>query len=149
MARAHTHSSADAAEADASFHRAPFNATGNDMPARMDLLLEPGLRVRDRVVHAHEQIDDPVPSHRAVLDAVRDQDPARAELAMLDLLAKAVHDLDQVTRAGTPPGALTAGPRDRPVTAALRAISASRGPKPAPTVAGEGCSFSGRRAGVR
>ncbi|MER6746815.1 DNA-binding FadR family transcriptional regulator [Streptomyces sp. PvP037] len=60
-ARAHTHSSADAAEADASFHRAPFNATGNDMLARMDLLLEPGLRVRDRVVHAHEQIDDPVP----------------------------------------------------------------------------------------
>jgi len=99
MARAHTHSSADAAEADASFHRAPFNATGNDMLARMDLLLEPGPRVRDRVVHAHEQIDDPVPSHRAVLDAVRDQHPARAELAMLDLLAKAVHDLDQVTRA--------------------------------------------------
>ncbi|WP_084828392.1 FCD domain-containing protein [Streptomyces griseoflavus] len=98
MARAHTHSSAEAAEADASFHRAPFNATGNDMLARMDLL-EPGLRVRDRVVHAHEPADNPVPSHRAVLDAVRDQIPARAELAMLDLLAKAVHDLDQVTRA--------------------------------------------------
>lgn len=41
---------------------------------------------------------DPVPSHRAVLDAVRDQDPARAERAMVNLLAKAVADLDHLTR---------------------------------------------------
>ncbi|MFF5157866.1 FadR/GntR family transcriptional regulator [Streptomyces sp. NPDC000348] len=102
MARAHTHSPADAAEADAAFHRALLDATGNEMLARMDLLLEPGLRARDRVVHSHGRTDDPVPSHQAVLDAVRDQDPARAELAMLDLLAKAVHDLDQVTRAPDP-----------------------------------------------
>lgn len=97
MARAHTHSPADAAEADAAFHRALLNATGNEMLARMDLLLEPGLRERDRMVHSHDRTDDPVPSHQVVLDAVRDQDPTRAELAMLDLLAKAVHDLDQVT----------------------------------------------------
>ncbi|MFF3494699.1 FadR/GntR family transcriptional regulator [Streptomyces sp. NPDC002795] len=88
---------AAAAEADAAFHRALLNATGNEMLARMDMLLEPGLRERDRVVHAHDQAADPVPSHKAVLDAVRDQDPARAELAMLELLAQAVHDLDQAT----------------------------------------------------
>lgn len=63
----------------------------------MDLLLEPGLRERDRVVHSHSQASDPLPSHQAVLDAVREQDTARAELAMLDLLAQATHDLDQVT----------------------------------------------------
>ncbi|TDC15818.1 FadR family transcriptional regulator [Streptomyces sp. 8K308] len=97
MARAHARSSADAAEADAAFHRALLSATGNEMLARMDLLLEPGLRERDRVVHSHDQANDPVPSHRAVLDAIRDQDPARAELAMLDLLAKATHDLDRIT----------------------------------------------------
>ncbi|MDT0614149.1 FadR/GntR family transcriptional regulator [Streptomyces lancefieldiae] len=95
MGRAQTDSS-DAAEADAAFHRALLVATGNEMLARMDMLLEPGLRERDRLVHAHASVDDPVPSHRAVLDAVRDGDAARAELAMLDLLAKAVEDLDQL-----------------------------------------------------
>ncbi|MGW4027313.1 FadR/GntR family transcriptional regulator, partial [Streptomyces sp. NPDC005009] len=98
MAEAHAHSPEGAAEADASFHRALLNATGNEMLARMDLLLEPGLRERDRVVHSHSQASDPLPSHKAVLDAVRDQDAARAELAMLDLLAQATHDLDQATR---------------------------------------------------
>ncbi|MFJ8955098.1 FadR/GntR family transcriptional regulator [Streptomyces sp. NPDC102381] len=103
MAEAHAHSPADAAAADTAFHRALLNATGNELLARMDLLLEPGLRERDRVVHSHH-VDDPVPSHGAVLDAVRDQDPARAELAMLDLLAKAVQDLDHVTRHTPAPG---------------------------------------------
>ncbi len=70
----------------------------------MDLLLEPGLRARDRMVHSHSEASDPLPSHKAVFDAVRDQDAARAELAMLDLLAQATHDLDQVTgdRSATP-----------------------------------------------
>ncbi|MGW2261336.1 FadR/GntR family transcriptional regulator [Streptomyces sp. NPDC001780] len=96
MTEAHAHSPADAAEADAAFHRALLNATGNEMLARMDLLLEPGLRERDRVVHSRNRAVDPIPSHQAVLDAVRDQDAARAELAMLDLLAQATHDFDQV-----------------------------------------------------
>ncbi|GAA2433327.1 FadR/GntR family transcriptional regulator [Streptomyces glaucus] len=96
MGQAHAESS-DAAEADAAFHRALLAATGNEMLQRMDMLLEPGLRERDRMVHAHGDADDPVPSHQAVLDAVRDQDPARAELAMLDLLAKATEDLDHLT----------------------------------------------------
>lgn len=85
-----------AAEADAAFHRALLVATGNELFARMDLLLEPGLRARDRLVHAHTDVDDPVPSHRAVLDAVRDGDAPRAELAMLDLLAKALEDIDNM-----------------------------------------------------
>ncbi|MER6983536.1 FCD domain-containing protein, partial [Streptomyces carpinensis] len=88
--------SAAAAEADAAFHRALLAATGNEMLRRMDMLLEPGLRERDRMVHTHSDADDPVPSHRAVLDAVRDQDPARAEFAMLDLLAKSAEDLEHV-----------------------------------------------------
>ncbi|WP_086723492.1 FadR/GntR family transcriptional regulator [Streptomyces carpinensis] len=95
MGRAQVDSAA-AAEADAAFHRALLAATGNEMLRRMDMLLEPGLRERDRMVHTHSDADDPVPSHRAVLDAVRDQDPARAEFAMLDLLAKSAEDLEHV-----------------------------------------------------
>ncbi|MFD7769222.1 FadR/GntR family transcriptional regulator [Streptomyces sp. NPDC059787] len=91
--------SAAAAEADATFHRALLAATGNEMLRRMDMLLEPGLRERDRMVHAHGDADDPVPSHRAVLDAIRDQDPAHAERAMVNLLAKAVADLDHLAHA--------------------------------------------------
>lgn len=103
MSRARADSSA-AAEADASFHRALLAATGNEMLARMDLLLEPVLRERDRMVHSHAGAQDPVPSHRAVLDAIRDRDPARAELAMLDLLNLAVQDLNQVAGYSTPEG---------------------------------------------
>ncbi|MFH9729723.1 FadR/GntR family transcriptional regulator [Streptomyces sp. NPDC017260] len=103
MGRARSDSAA-AAEADAAFHRALLAATGNEMLRRMDLLLEPGLRERDRMVHSSGDADDPVPSHRAVLDAVRDRDPARAELAMLDLLAKAAADVDHMTHtSGTVP----------------------------------------------
>ncbi|MGW7279609.1 FadR/GntR family transcriptional regulator [Streptomyces sp. NPDC054844] len=90
---------AAAAEADVAFHRALLAASGNELLRRMDMLLEPGLRERDRMVHAHADADDPVPSHRAVLDAIRDGAPARAESAMLDLLAKAAEDLDHLTRA--------------------------------------------------
>ncbi|WP_432741668.1 FCD domain-containing protein [Streptomyces sp. JH002] len=90
-----------AAEADTAFHRALLAATGNELLRRMDMLLEPGLRERDRMVHAHADADDPVPSHRAVLDAVRERDPARAEAAMLDLLAKAAQDSDHLARTRT------------------------------------------------
>ncbi|MFJ6850975.1 FadR/GntR family transcriptional regulator [Streptomyces sp. NPDC091271] len=110
MGRAQADPSA-AAESDAAFHRALLAATGNEMLTRMDMLLEPGLRERDRLVHAHAEADDPVPSHQAVLDAVRDRDPARAELAMLDLLAKAANDLDRITAGseGSPTGQHTSG----------------------------------------
>ncbi|MFJ8652520.1 FadR/GntR family transcriptional regulator [Streptomyces rochei] len=102
--------SAAAAEADAAFHRALLAATGNEMLTRMDLFLEPGLRERDRLVHAHAAAGDPVPSHRAVLDAVRDRDPVRAELAMLDLLAKAAEDVDRLTgRSAAPTGSRPSG----------------------------------------
>ncbi|MGR3936010.1 FadR/GntR family transcriptional regulator [Streptomyces sp. BRA346] len=90
------------ADADAAFHRALLAATGNELLARFDLVLEPGLRERDRLVHAHGDADDPVPSHRRVLDAVRDRDAPRAELAMLDLLAKAAEDVGAA--ASRPPG---------------------------------------------
>jgi DNA-binding FadR family transcriptional regulator len=47
--------------------------------------------MRDKVVHSTSH-DDPVPSHRRVLDAIRDADEPAAELAMRDLIDKASHD---------------------------------------------------------
>ncbi|MET9356989.1 FCD domain-containing protein [Streptomyces sp. NPDC006617] len=76
MGRART-DSLGAAEADAAFHRALLAATGNETLARMDMLLEPGLRKRGRLVHAHAPVDEPVPTQRAVFDAVREGDAAR------------------------------------------------------------------------
>ncbi|MEU8827448.1 FCD domain-containing protein [Streptomyces sp. NPDC048636] len=86
-----------AAEADAAFHRALLTATGNELLARLDLVLEPGLRARDRLVHGGGDAGDPAPSHRRVLEAVRDRDAAGAERAMVELLAKAADDIGKAT----------------------------------------------------
>lgn len=92
---------AHAVTADLAFHRALLAATHNELLARMEIVIESGLAERDQLVHSSEDPDDPVPSHRAVLDAVRDQDPAAAEAAMRALLDQAVRDLDRVRGAST------------------------------------------------
>ncbi|WP_079170085.1 FadR/GntR family transcriptional regulator [Mangrovactinospora gilvigrisea] len=93
-----------AAAADAEFHRALQAATGNEMLARLHSLLEPALRARDTLVHSSSGgEDDPVPGHRAVLDAVRARDADAAARAMAELLAHAEHDARQAAH-GTAPG---------------------------------------------
>jgi GntR family galactonate operon transcriptional repressor len=87
---------AHAVEADLAFHRALLAATHNELLERMEMVIESGLAHRDEIVHSTLQGEDPVPSHRAVLDAVRDQDPDAAERAMRALLDQAVRDLDRV-----------------------------------------------------
>ncbi|WP_210593432.1 FadR/GntR family transcriptional regulator [Streptomyces sp. GESEQ-35] len=87
---------ADAVDADLAFHRALLAATHNELLERMEMVIEPGLAHRDRIVHSHPHSQDPVPAHRAVLDAVRDQDPRAAEKAMRALLDQAGRDLDRV-----------------------------------------------------
>ncbi|RFU82649.1 FadR family transcriptional regulator [Streptomyces triticagri] len=85
---------AAAASADAEFHRALLAASGNEMLARLHELMEPALRARDSIVHAYpDAADDPVPSHRAVLEAIRRRDADGATAAMVELLAKAETDL--------------------------------------------------------
>ncbi|GAA2133039.1 FadR/GntR family transcriptional regulator [Actinomadura napierensis] len=85
-----------AVQADLDFHRGLLTATHNELLERMEVVIEVGLAERDRLVHGVRPHDDPVPSHRAVLDAVRDADPDRAEQAMHDLLSKAARDLDDI-----------------------------------------------------
>ncbi|MGW2031110.1 FadR/GntR family transcriptional regulator [Streptomyces sp. NPDC001356] len=85
-----------AVEADLAFHRALLAATHNELLERMEMVIESGLAHRDRLVHSSPHGEDPVPAHRAVLDAVRDRDPRAAEAAMHALLEQAGRDLDRV-----------------------------------------------------
>jgi DNA-binding FadR family transcriptional regulator len=82
--------------ADLCFHRALLAATQNELLERMEVVMETGLAERDRLVHGLEQHDDPVPSHRAVVDAIRAHDASAAERAMRGLLDKAVRDVEKV-----------------------------------------------------
>ncbi|MEU3183332.1 FadR/GntR family transcriptional regulator [Streptomyces sp. NPDC006923] len=91
---------AHAVEADLAFHRALLAATHNELLERMEMVIESGLAHRDQIVHSSPHGEDPVPSHRAVLDAVRARDRDAAEHAMRVLLDQAVRDLDKVH--GTP-----------------------------------------------
>jgi DNA-binding FadR family transcriptional regulator len=86
--------------ADLVFHRALLTATHNELLQRMEVVLETGLAERDRLVHGAGH-DDPVPSHKMVLDAIRAGDPDAAEGAMRDLLDKARRDLERVSRGRT------------------------------------------------
>jgi GntR family transcriptional regulator, galactonate operon transcriptional repressor len=86
-----------AVEADLCFHRALLNATRNELLERMEAVLESALAARDQLVHGTEYAsDDPVPSHRAVLDGVRAADADAAEAAMRALLDKAVSDEERL-----------------------------------------------------
>ncbi len=89
--------SRSAVEADLSFHRALLIATHNELLERMETVLESALAARDQLVHGTEDAsDDPVPSHRAVLDGVRAGDADAAEAAMRALLDKAVSDAERL-----------------------------------------------------
>ncbi|MFB6723799.1 FadR/GntR family transcriptional regulator [Kribbella sp. NPDC056345] len=85
-----------AVAADLAFHRALLAATGNELLTKMEVIMETGLADRDRLVHKVKPSDDPVPSHRRVLEAIRAHDPVAAEQAMRELLAKAAEDLHEV-----------------------------------------------------
>ncbi|WP_427924844.1 FadR/GntR family transcriptional regulator [Streptomyces sp. cg40] len=85
-----------AVEADLAFHRALLAATHNELLERMEMVIESGLAHRDRIVHSAPHSEDPVPAHRAVLDAVREKDPQAAEAAMRALLDQAGRDLDRL-----------------------------------------------------
>jgi GntR family transcriptional regulator, galactonate operon transcriptional repressor len=93
----------DAVEADLDFHRALFGATHNQLLIEMQRVLANGLAMRDKVVHAAERTDDPVPSHLAVLDAIKAGDAPKAEAAMRQLLDKADEDFRAATAAADRP----------------------------------------------
>ncbi|WHT22496.1 FCD domain-containing protein [Crossiella sp. CA-258035] len=84
--------------ADLAFHRALLSATHNNFLVQIERVIAIGLAARDRLVHGADPADDPVPSHRAVYEAVRAGDPVAAEAAMRALVDKSSADLDRVKR---------------------------------------------------
>ncbi|MEV0398548.1 FCD domain-containing protein [Actinoallomurus sp. NPDC050550] len=82
--------------ADLEFHRALLVTSGNELLIRMDVMMGAGLASRDALVHSAAGTADAVPSHRAVLEAIRAGDAGAAEDAMRALLLQSWHDLDRV-----------------------------------------------------
>ncbi|HKT01158.1 MAG TPA: FCD domain-containing protein, partial [Rugosimonospora sp.] len=82
-----------AVAADLAFHQALLAATHNELLVRMKPLMETGLAERDRMVHEARTGDDPLPSHRAVVTAIRRRQPEQATRAMHRLLRQAGEDL--------------------------------------------------------
>jgi DNA-binding FadR family transcriptional regulator len=79
--------------ADVAFHRCLLLATHNEFLSQIGRVLEVGLAERDRMVHEANPADDPVPSHRAVYEAISARDALAAEAAMFGLLDKSTTDL--------------------------------------------------------
>jgi GntR family galactonate operon transcriptional repressor len=82
-----------AVAADLAFHRALLAATHNELVQRMEVVIETGLAERDRMVHGAAGPRDPVPSHKAVVDAIRRHNPAQSARAMGELLDQAIEDV--------------------------------------------------------
>jgi len=89
---------AAAVDADLAFHRALLAATHNELIQRMEVLIETGLAERDRMVHGAAGPGDPVPSHRAVVEAIRRHNPTLAARAMGKLLDQAIEDVARLER---------------------------------------------------
>lgn len=83
-------------EADLDFHRLLLTMPGNSFLSRIERVIAIGLAERDRIVHAAAPEADPVPSHRAVLDAITVRDPDAAEAAMHALVNQAGEDLGRI-----------------------------------------------------
>jgi DNA-binding FadR family transcriptional regulator len=86
-----------AAEADVAFHAALLRATRNDLVASLHGVIEQGLRERDLIVHAEPDAEDPMPAHRAVVDAIAARDPDAAAAAMRSLLERAAEHFEYLT----------------------------------------------------
>jgi GntR family galactonate operon transcriptional repressor len=89
-------------QADLAFHRRLMTATHNNFLMRMERIIAIGLAERDKLVHSTSPAEDPVPSHRKVVDAIVAGDPAAAEQAMLALVTKAQDDLEKAQRMTRP-----------------------------------------------
>ena len=81
--------------ADLEFHRLLMAATHNAFLTQVERIIAIGLAERDKLVHGRVE-DDPVPSHRAVLDAIKAREPEAAYEAMRALVDKSGADLDRL-----------------------------------------------------
>ena len=77
------------AQADVEFHEALQVATQNELIKKMGKLILPLLKIRDNLVEYEIVEADFIIQHQAILDAIIDEDPDSAELAMKVLLETA------------------------------------------------------------
>jgi DNA-binding FadR family transcriptional regulator len=99
MARLDAAATGDAvahAKADLDFHRAVLEAAGNELLVRFAVILEPALLARDHLAFTHAADSGFLEQHRAVLDAIAEQEPERAHQAMADLMATAKTDIQRI-----------------------------------------------------
>jgi DNA-binding FadR family transcriptional regulator len=103
------------AAADVRFHRALLEAAHNELLRRMEVVLAAGLQMRDEFVHESTAASDSVPTHRALLEAIRTRDAELAAATVDTLLSQAEADLaaayeaagdaeEAASTAGTEPG---------------------------------------------
>ncbi|WP_262704017.1 MULTISPECIES: FadR/GntR family transcriptional regulator [Streptomyces] len=88
--------------ADLAFHRALLDAAHNELLSRMEVVIEAGLGIRDRIVYGAQHFADSVPVHRELLRAVEAGDPDAAVAAAGSLLAQASADLAAVRSRNEP-----------------------------------------------
>jgi GntR family transcriptional regulator, galactonate operon transcriptional repressor len=92
-------------EADRRFHRRLLHATQNELMIRLDVVVVHALDARNRIQHSSTgSWKDPVPDHRAILDAVIAGDAEAAERAMRHAIRESDEDLSR----GEPPFVETA-----------------------------------------
>lgn len=80
-------------EADLAFHRVLLLSAHNELLAQMEIVIEVGLRLRDQTVHSSRNWPDPMPVHRAILDAVRAGQAELAAAATRAMLGQSVEDI--------------------------------------------------------
>lgn len=88
----------EAVEADLLFHRQLLAASHNELLLNMATMIEVGLAARDALVHNGDTVPDPIPAHRAVVEAVAAGDADAAENAVRTLLAQAAEDAEVIHR---------------------------------------------------
>jgi len=82
--------------ADLAFHRAVLAASGNELLARFEVVLEPALHARDELAFEHETTTHFLDSHRAVVEAIVAQDADQAHAAMTLLMDQSARDSDAI-----------------------------------------------------
>ena len=87
-------------EADMAFHQAMLDATQNELMKRIGTLFIPLLRIRDEMVRDVIADGTFIIQHQAVLEAIIDEDPDAAELAMKALLEQAAEASSSARRKG-------------------------------------------------
>jgi len=88
-------------EADLIFHSSVLAASGNELLARFEVILEPALHARDSLAYAYETTRDFLHDHRAVFEAIAAQDPNAARARMQELMDNAARDTELIITSDT------------------------------------------------